>query len=390
MRAGGVRIAMIGLRGVPATFGGVERHVEELGAALVELGHEVTIYARSNYGEARFDSYRGMRVRHLPSVSRKHLDALVHSLLATGHALSDRPDVVHYHSIGPGLWAIIPRLARRSAVVLTVHGLDHERAKWGSAARTLLTAAAWLSERVPDATILPSMALEEHYRLRRARNPVYVGHGIQPRTRRQPAEITRRFGLAAGSYVLFVGRFVPEKRPDLLIAAFSRLPGEDLRLVLAGGSSFTDDYTERLRRLASADRRVLLPGFVYGSLLDELYSNAAAFVQPSDLEGIPLTLLEAASLGTPIVASDIPGHVEVLERDQPGGHIFPAGDEDALLERLRRALAEPDAERAGADRLRVRLLATYDWGEAARRTEAVYMDVLRARSGSGRQRVGRG
>ncbi len=188
-----------------------------------------------------------------------------------------------------------------------------------------------------------------------------------------------RFGLEAGRYLLFVGRLVPEKAPDLLLRAFRQVQG-DHRLVLAGGSSFTEDYLATLRRLAAEDPRVMLPGYVFGAELATLYRNAAAFVLPSFLEGLPLTLLEAVSYGTPVVASAIAPHVEVLGADRPGGRLVAPGDEEQLARVLTQVLASPDDERSGAASLRDDVLHAYDWDAAAEATEELYRHIVSGRS----------
>jgi glycosyltransferase involved in cell wall biosynthesis len=374
---------MIGARGVPATFGGIERHVEELAARLVARGHEVTVFCRPNYCRAGLGNHRGVRLRRMPTVGTKHLDAIVHSGLSTMGALAASFDVLHYHAIGPGMLAALPRYLTHTGVVLTVHGRDAERAKWGRGAKAVLGVADWLSARVPDATIVVGRHLEQYYREAHGRPAVYVPNGVDA-TRPRPADGTlSRLGLRPGRYLLFVGRLVPEKAPDLLLEAFRRLPG-DYRLVLAGDSSFTDRYTTHLRELATQDRRVLLPGYVYGSDLQELYSNAAAFVLPSLLEGLPLTLLEAASFGLPVVASSIPPHLEVLGSGGPGRRLHRPGDAEELGAALGQVLADPAVERAGAAALRDRVLRSYGWDDAAQRTEAVYRAVLERRSAGAR------
>jgi glycosyltransferase involved in cell wall biosynthesis len=380
---GGLRIAMIGARGVPATFGGIERHVEELGARLAARGHEVTVFCRSNYGEAEGDNHRGMRLVSLPTVGTKHLDAIVHSALSTLEAMAASYDILHYHAIGPGIPAVLPRYLSRSRVVLTVHGRDDERSKWGRGAKAVLGAAGWLSARVPDATIVVGRHLERYYREAHGRRTVYVPNGVHPAWPRPAGATLARLGLSPGRYLLFVGRLVPEKAPDLLVEAFGRLSG-DHRLVLAGDTSFTDRFTGDLRRVAARDRRVLLPGYVYGSELQELYSNAAAFVLPSLLEGLPLTLLEAMSYGLPVVASSIPPHLEVLGGAGPGHRLHRPGDGDQLLDALGLVLADPGVERAGAAQLRDQVLRSYCWDDAAERTEAVYRAVLQRRPASTR------
>ncbi len=369
---------MIGQRGVPATFGGVERHVEEIGARLADRGHEVIVFSRTNYVDEPTPVYRGMRVRTLPTVSSKHLDAIVHSGLSTAAAMADRVDVVHYHAIGPGLPSFLPRYFSRAKVVQTIHGRDAERAKWGGAARRVLRSGEWLSARVPDATIVVARDLGETYRATYRRSTVVIPNGVEPGADRDASVITERWGLTRGSYILFVGRLVPEKAPDLLVDAFRDVPGE-VRLVIAGGSSFTDDFVRDLEREARRDPRVLMAGYVFGEPLEELYANAAAFVLPSALEGLPLTLLEAASYGTPVVASAIAPHVEVLGRDAPGQHLFPPGSRSALAEALVAVLDDQEHERDGARALQERVLETYRWDEVVDATEQVYLDVVAGR-----------
>ena len=384
-----MRIAMIGQKGLPATFGGVEHHVEELSTRLAARGHDVTVFCRAGYSAGRHD-YRGTRLRHVPTVRTKHLDAIVHSGLSTIVSMLHAPDVIHYHALGPGLFAPLPRYLSTARVVLTVHGLDHHRAKWGQVARTVLRTAAWISARVPDATIGVSSALEEHYRSHFGRSIAYVPNGTTPRQPRPADQITSRYGLAPGSYVLFVGRLVPEKAPDLLIRAFQRIR-DDVRLVIVGGSSFTDDYAASLRRQAAGDPRVLFTGYVYGTLLEELYSNAAAFVLPSSLEGLPLTLLEAISFGTPVVVSDIPPHEEIVGDDGPGRHLFPTGDEAALADAVAKAVAGYRDEHERAMLFSKHITDSYSWDDVVGATEELYERVLRTPAASSlRVRYARG
>jgi glycosyltransferase involved in cell wall biosynthesis len=370
-----LRVAMIGQRGVPATFGGVEHHVEELGARLAARGHHVRVFCRANYGADHPMTYRGMELRHIRTLSAKHFDAITHSGVSTVAALAGGYDVIHYHALGPGLAAPLPRLVGRARVVLTVHGLDDERAKWGRGAKSVLRTAQWMSARVPNATIVVSRALAEHYDRHHGRHTVYIPNGVTEPAPRPAAAIRERFGLEPGGYVLFVGRLVPEKAPDLLLRAYLRL-GRREKLVVAGGSSFTDDYVAELRRMAGGDPRVIFTDYVYGSLLAELYTNAAAFVLPSRLEGLPLTLLEAASYGIPVVASNIAPHVEVLGGDAPGQRLFPVDDELALAAVLDRVLEHPDSERAGAANLRHHVMQSYRWDAVTSATEQLYYRVL--------------
>jgi glycosyltransferase involved in cell wall biosynthesis len=371
-----MRIAMIGSRGVPASYGGIERHVEEIGARLADRGHEVTVFTRPGYVAPDLHEYRGMRLRSVPAPSSKHMEAFVHSGLAAAAATSSRYDVVHFHAIGPGMFTPVSRYVGRQTVVQTIHGLDHERAKWGRAASTLMRTASWTSQHVPHAVIGCSRDLAAHYARVIGDRAYHVANGVTaPDPATADGSVLAELGLRPQRYIVFVGRLVPEKAPDVLVRAFRRLADPDVALVLVGGSSHTDDYTASLRELAAGDPRVVLPGYVYGARLTALYSSAAAFALPSLLEGLPLTLLEGASYGLPIVASDIPPHREVLHHDALGSRLVPPGDDRALEHALQEVLADQERAQARAADVRSSVLSEYSWDTAAEQTLAVYEEA---------------
>lgn len=375
---GRLNVAMIGQKGLPATFGGIEHHVEQLGYRLAEQGVDVTVYCRESYADSTPADYRGMHLVVTPTVASKHLDAIVHSITSTVHALWSGADVIHYHALGPGLAAVLPRYVSSAKVVLTVHGLDHERAKWSAPARMVLGLAYRLSGHVPDRVITVSQGLAEHYRDRFGITPTFIPNGVpEPRPGPLPERL-RQLGIEPGRYALFVGRLVPEKRPDLLIDAAAHLP-DGYTVVLAGDSSFSDEYVSSIRAQAAADPRVILPGYVFGEDLAALYSNAAVFVQPSDLEGLPLTLLEATSYGVPVVASDIPPHVEVLGACRCGAHrLIPAGDADQLGKEMGIVISDMAAPEAAAGEAAA-LLEPFDWDRAAVSLRVLYQTLARER-----------
>ena len=369
-----LRIVMIGQKGLPATYGGIEHHVEEIGSRLAERGHQVTVFCRSSYGSAGDTAYLGMRLRRAPTVGTKHLDAIVHSASSTALGLLGGCDIVHYHGLGPGLLTPVPHFLSPAKVVLTVHGMDHQRTKWGHGAQAVLGAGHWMSGHLPDRTIVVSRALERHYSEHFRHGCDYIPNGVAEPVDLPPRRIVDELGLTPGGYVLFVGRLVPEKAPDLLLRAYRDVPG-NVPLVVVGDSSFTDAYAEDLRSSAARDPRVRMVGYAYGDLLSELYRHAAVFVQPSLLEGLPLTLLEAASYGTPVVASDIEPHLEVLGQgpDRPGRHVFRAGDPVGLARRLTVALSDAAAEGRAAQELRQEVLQRYRWESAVQQLEHLYL-----------------
>jgi glycosyltransferase involved in cell wall biosynthesis len=385
-----LRIAMVGTKGIPATFGGIERHVEELGARLAERGHRVRVHCRRNYtgpsrdqcevaGRSRW-RHRGMELRLLPSIGTKHLDAISHTALAVAEEVFGDSDVVHFHALGPSLLSWLPRLSGRR-VVATVHGLDWQRRKWGLFATAALRLGEWSISRFPHRTISVSKTLAEHFRRRRRCEALHIPNGITLPELRPAREITEDWGLAGGDYYLFLSRLVPEKRADLLIEAFRGFATER-RLVIAGGSSMSDSHVDLLRQLAKGDPRIVFTGNVTGDLLAELMSNAYAFVLPSELEGLPIVLLEAMSFGRCVLASDIPMNMEVIEgggESEAWGRSFRSNDVTSLRQELTWLEEHPSEVAALGEAARPRVVAGYGWEAITDQTETVYEELTRGR-----------
>jgi len=371
---------MLGGRGLPATYGGVERHVEELGARLVERGHEVTVYCRPHYSDRKSGSwYRGMRLVVLPGIASKHLDALSHTAVAAAHAAGQGFDIIHYHAVGPGLISPLSRASGRGAVVLTVHGLDSGREKWGFGARMALQVSARMSAHVPDRTIVVADGLREHYQQTYGVETSYVPNGVTPPPRHEDAAPYDLSGLGVQpeDYLLSVGRLVPEKGHHLLMEAFGALPAAVRpQLMIVGGNSFTGDYVAQLTQQAAGLPDAHLPGFLYGDALLAAYRGARLFVQSSTLEGMPLTVLEAAAHSRPLLLSDIPVHRQLLGEDRPGGRLFASGDRASLTAALERALRDPEAEAAGGREVGAELRDRFSWERTAEGTIEAYEQAL--------------
>ncbi len=371
-----LRVAMIGLRGVPATYGGVERAVEELAAHLAARGHDITVYARAAYSERGLQSHRGIKIKRLPQINTKHLEAASHTTLALGHALASRRfDVIHLHATGPGAMSGLSRLAR-VPVVVTIQGLDWRREKWGRAARGVLKLASRLAVVSPNRAIVVSRELERYYRDELDAVTTYIPNGVYSEA---PPSAEAMLDLQSDSYVLFLGRLVPEKHVHTLIRAYRQVPGST-PLVIAGPSSHSPDYVQDLTKLAQADDRVRMLGPRYGEEKAWLLHNASAFVQPSSIEGLPIALLEALAAGCYPIVSSIPENLEPVTVD--GAHLggnFPVGDEAALAQVLREALERHD-RRATGERLSEHVRREYDWDVIAGRTEAVYRELTTFRS----------
>ena len=363
-----MRIAMIGQKRTGSREGGVEVVVGELARRMAALGHEVICYDRAREGSPSEPYERdGYRVVPVKTLDIKGLAALTSSFSATLAALQDRPDVIHYHAEGP---CVALRLARARGVrtVATIHGLDWKRAKWGGLASRYIKLGESTAAHCADELIVLSRDNRDYFRDAYGREATLVPNGVEPGPNLQAHEITARWGLEQGSYLLYLGRLVPEKRPELLMGAFRGLE-TDKRLVIAGGSSDTGDFEMSLREIAEDDPRILFTGRIEGDLLSELYSNAYAYVLPSDVEGMPMSLLEAMGHGCCCVTSDISECADVLSGT---GVTFPAGDEGALREALTELLADPARACALGEAARDRVLSEYDWDSVVGRTLAIY------------------
>lgn len=363
-----MKIAMLGQKGIPATYGGIERHVEELSTRLVDRGHDVTVYCRPYYTKLRGE-YRGVKLVTLPTVRTKHMDTASHCAISIPHILSQDYDIVHFHALGPSLFAGIPRF-RGMRTAVTVHGLDWQREKWGAVATWILRRCEYTAAFYPDRTIVVSKALREYFWQKHDVTVTYIPNGtVLPHIRK--ANKIMEMGLRPESYILFVGRLVPEKGCHYLIDAYNKLD-TDVSLVIAGGTSFSTEYVDRLHSMA--DDRTRFLGYVYGDTLDELYSNARLFVLPSDIEGLPIALLEAMSFGKCCLTSDIPENLEVIGNC---GATFRRGDVDDLAEKMRGLVADPRRCDALGDHARRHVLETYDWDGVTLHTEAIYYTMLR-------------
>ena len=363
----GVRVAFIGGRGLVSKYSGVESYYEQVGHELARLGHQVTVYCRT-YFTPPTATHNGMRVRRLPTIRSKHLETFVHTLLSSLHAMASDYDVVHYQCLGPALFSFLPRLAGKKTVV-TVQGLDWQRGKWGPIASRVLRWGEVASVRLPNATMVVSQTLQQHYRDAYQCETVYVPNGAMLAPRRFPSQLTE-WGLLPDNYVLFLGRFSPGKNCHLLIDAFEKIH-TDMKLVLAGGSSHTDFYIRCLRRHES-DRIRFLP-WVSGRALEELLSNAALFVLPSEMEGLSLALLDAMAAGVCVLASDIPENREVVDG---AGLTFRLGDSSDLERMLDVLVHNPELRRQAASRERDRIQSQYLWPQIARSIESTYLNVL--------------
>lgn len=370
-----MKIAMFGQKRIPSREGGVEIVVEELACRMAKLGHQVTCYNRSGHhvSGARFDGermeqYRGVRLKTVPTLDKKGLAAVTSSFFAAVCAAFGGAEVVHIHAEGPAFMCWLPKLFGKR-VVVTVHGLDWQREKWkrGFGSRYIRLGEK-MAVRFADQIIVLSRNVQRYFLETYQRETVWLPNGVTEPACAEACEISEAFGLGKDGYFLFLGRLVPEKGIHYLIEAFRNVK-TGKRLVIAGGTSDTDDYVQRLKALASGDERIVFTGFVQGRMLEELYSNAYCYVLPSDVEGMPLSLLEAMSYGNCCLVSDIPECVEVVE---DRAVTFPAGDVKALENRMRMLADAPKTVAEYQKEARQFICRKYDWDDITEKTLELY------------------
>ncbi len=372
------RIAMIGHKYIPSRDGGVEVVVSNLAPHLVKIGYDVTCYNRTNKQQKKLRSngelmqeYQGVNLVWTPTVDRRGLAAMTSSVVATVMASFRRFDLIHFHTEGPCVLCWLPRLMGKK-VVVTIHGLDHMRQKWGRFASAYIMQGEKAAVRHANSIIVLSEGVRTYFREKYGRETVLIPNGIDPAENRPACEITKQFGLAPREYILFLGRLVPEKGIHYLIKAYQMLK-TDKKLVIVGGTSDTNDYVRQLYDMAGDNPSIVFTGFQQGLVAEELYSNAYMYVLPSDLEGTPLTLLEAMNYGCCCVTSDIGECADVMDGC---GFTFPRGNIEALCKTLQDLCDHPEKVEAHREKARKMVSSKYTWQDITAQTDELYRELL--------------
>jgi len=372
-----MRVMVLGVRGIPGVQGGVETHAEQLYSRLAQAGCDVEVLVRTPFIPREQRTFGRIRLRRIWSPRASGYEALVHSFLGVLYAGIARPDVLHIHAIGPAIVTPIARLFGLR-VVVTHHGPDYDRDKWGPFQRWVLRLGERFGMRCSHARISISRVIERLIRSKYGRDCDVIPNGAVPAAPQAQSGEIERFGLQRGRYFLHVGRLVPEKRQLDLIRAYARAQVPGWKLVLVGGSG-ADDYCREVETAAAA-AGVVLAGFQTGNALAQLYTHAGAFVLPSSHEGLPIAALEALTFGLPVLASDIPANLEIgLEASS----YFGVGDIAGLAAALSRLGAAPQDDPAREARRRW-VAERYDWGRIALQTQVVYERVMRSRRALGK------
>ena len=367
-------IAMLGHKRIPSREGGVEIVVEELSTGMVNTGHNVTCYNRSGHHVSGKDfdgenvkNYKGVRLKNVLTIDIKGLAAMTSFFFAAIRCAFSRYDVVHFHAEGPCAMIWLTKLFGKRSIA-TIHGLDWQRAKWSGFAKKYIKFGEKTAVKFADEIIVLSKGVQEYFLENYNRKTVFIPNGVNRPVLRDAKLIYDKFGLEKDNYILFLGRLVPEKGIKYLIEAFKQTKTTK-KLVIAGGSSDTEEFTNEIKALSSDDDRIIFTGFVQGEMLDELYSNAYIYTLPSDLEGMPLSLLEAMSYGNCCLVSDIAECSEVVEDKAV---VFKKSDTDDLKEKLQ-FLCDNEAEVERYKDVSADFICNkYNWNDIVEQTLELY------------------
>ncbi|EKD42844.1 MAG: Glycosyltransferase [uncultured bacterium] len=370
-----MRIAMIGQKGAPAIYGGIERHVEDLSRELTRQGHDVLVYARAWYTPKALKNYHGVKITHTPSLHTKHLDAITGTFTATLHAIFQNYDVIHYHGVGPALLSFIPRIfSPKTKVLVTFHCIDRYHQKWGLLARLVL----WLGEKAactfPHQTIAVSQTIQNYCLNEFKRQTDFIPNGVVTSVAKGEV-LLEKFDLEKNKYLLMVARLVPHKGAHYLMTAWHLAREQnpelfkDYKLAIVGGSTFTNKYVKDLQQIARGDKSIVMTDWLNGQILEEMYANCALYVNPSENEGLPISVLQAMAYGRPVLLSDIPEHQEIIDDHN---FLFRNTNIISLAEKITNLIKD---EKLRANRGQVNLKLTgekYHWEKLGKETADLY------------------
>lgn len=371
-----LKIAMIGHKHIPSREGGVEIVVEELSTRMAKLGYSVTCYNRG--GKHALDKnqtldnqkeYKGVRLKKVLTIDLKGLAAMTSSFFGTLKILFSKANVVHYHAEGPCAWIWIIHFFSKKRIITTIHGLDWQRAKWGGFATKYIKFGEKMAVKYADEIIVLSKNVQDYFKKEYNRATHFIPNGVSMPKIEKPEIIKKKYNIEKDGYILFLGRIVPEKGVHYLIEAFKNIK-IDKKLVIAGGSGDTDSYFQELKEKAGNDKNIIFTGFVQGKELEELYSNAYIYCLPSDLEGMPLSLLEAMSYGNCCLTSDIPECATVIEDK---GIIFKKSDIKDLENKLKELYNNPKEVRQYQKNAQKYILQKYNWDDVVGKTIKLYL-----------------
>jgi len=348
-----MRIAILGTRGIPASYGGFETFAEHLATRLVARGHEVTVYCRSHYVSPRQLEYHGVKLTVLPTVQHKYFDTVVHTFLSALHAVPRRFDAALICNAANAPFSLFLRLTG-TPVAINVDGLEHKRKKWGALGRKYYRLTENLSTLLPNEMVTDAQVIQDYYLARHNAPSTMIAYGSEVE-RRPDRAVVRKWRVEPNRYILYVSRLEPENNAHLVIEAFKKVRTA-FRLLIVGDAPYAEQYIEDLKARAKGDKRIIFTGFVFGQDYRSLQQNAYCYVHATEVGGTHPALLEAMGYGNCVLTLATPENLEAV-----GEAGVSYVDEFDLAEKLRRVLRDGSLVQAYRNRAQVRVQNCYDW-----------------------------
>jgi glycosyltransferase involved in cell wall biosynthesis len=364
-----MRIAILGTRGIPANYGGFETFAEELSWRLTSLGHQVTVYGRSNFIKTKDRTYRGVNLVILPTIRHKYLDTPVHTLLSTLHTFLCKYDVLLYCNSANSFCTFLPRLLCRP-VALNVDGLEWKRAKWSFFGQWIYRMSEYLATFLPSLIVTDARDVQNYYEKKFNKKSTYIPYGALE-GRVESDEILKKFGIEKGKYVLYVSRLEPENNAHVVVNAFEKVK-TNYHLVIVGDAPYSKDYIMNMKR--TNDPRIKFTGYIFGEGYREFQSHAYCYVQATEVGGTHPALVESMGHGNCIIANDVPEHREVLG---DAGIYFDVNNEETLIKQLQFFIDHPQKAEDLRKKSIKRVKMKYTWSKVTRDYERLFKKMFR-------------
>jgi glycosyltransferase involved in cell wall biosynthesis len=365
-----MKIAIMGIRGIPAKYGGFETFAEQLAPRLVKKGHHVVVYGRSNIIDYKEKYYKGVKLIILPTISHKYLDTPIHTLFSVIHSLFHQYDVILICNAANSIFSFIPRLTGKR-VVVNVDGIERRRKKWNWFGKLWYLMGEMFSCIFPNQIVTDAQMIEKYYLRRYNKRSTMISYGYDPE-RVSTVEILAKFGLSPKEYVLFVGRFEPENNVHLVITAFEKVKTEK-KLVIIGNAPYSSNYREYLFDLAKGDKRIIFTGYTFGASYREFQSNAYCYIHAGEVGGSPPALIEAMGFANCVIVNGTPENIEVVGNS---GLIYKENDSEDLKEKLQYVIDNPNLIKSYGEKARERVEQNYSWDVVTDKYEKLFLQML--------------
>ena len=364
------KVAIIGIKGMPSRYSGLEVYSDIMAKALIDNDYEVGAFCRKEYCDEVVNEYNGIKIFHIPHIHTKHLDAITYACLATIIGIIKKYDCFWFQALGPSIMAFLPHFFKKK-IVVTVHGLDWKREKFGLFAKKILMMGERNIARYADSIIVLNESDKAYFSNKYGRDTFLIKNGTVIIEKRSIGVICKKYDLSPNEYFLFMSRIVPEKKVDILIEAYKNVK-TDKKLVIAGKGAYTNDYVKQVMNSAKNDSRIVFTGYISGDDINELYSNAYAYILPSSIEGQSIGLIEAMAAGLPCIVSDIEENKLTIKSC---GYCFAEGDSNDLARVIEYILNNPDEAEMVGESAQLLARKEYDWKDKICKTLDVFETI---------------